>query len=481
MLCEGTYPYFKGGVSVWTHNLISSLKEFEFIVVSIIANPFYEPMYKPPKNVIKLISVPLWGTELVREYAEGVGIKETIVRSWKTKERSIKTEFIPHLKTLLEEIKHGGRNPKLIGECLYEMHAFLSKRDYKKVFRSKAVWNIIREHLIEDPLYRHIKTSSLIDMARIIQHLLRILAYKYPEVDLCHSSAAAFCGIPAVITKIENNTPYILTEHGVYFRERMLDAVRMTDKLVERIFWVNFYKAIATLNYYYADKLLPVCNFNVNWELELGVPTSKVEVIYNGVNIEKFKPIDLKLDDIPRIVMIGRIDKLKDIVNLIEAMVYVVKEFKDAVCEIYGPVDDEEYFELCKELVKQLKLEKNVLFMGATNKPEIAYNRATIVVQPSLSEGFPFSVVEAMACGKPVVATDVGGVKEALGEAGVIVPPRSPKDLAEAIIALLKDEKTRDEIGRKARERAEKLFSYQRFIEDYKRVYIEVISERRLK
>ena len=480
MLTEGTYPYFKGGVSTWTNDLITNLREFEFIVAAVLPTPFFKPCYNLPRNVIGLASIPLWGTELVKEF-HGESIKMMIKRRLNTRDWEIKRQFTPHFRRFIREVKDGGKNPEAIAQSLYEMHLFLREHDYKRTFRSRYVWDVIRQELVKDPLFQNLSVSSVVEISRIVQHLLRALAYEYPEVDLCHSSAAAFCGIPAVLLKMEFGIPYLLTEHGIYFRERALDAVRGMEGVVEKILWMNLYRAIVGLNYHYADKILPVCRFNVDWEKEFKVPPEKIEVIYNGVDVRRFRPIQVSDDaEAKRVVVMARIDRLKDIMNIIDAMGYVVNEHNDAFCQIFGPIEDEVYYEQCLNRIRELGLENYISFMGPTDIPEVEYNRAMVVAQPSLSEGFPYTIIEAMACGKPVVATDVGGVREALGECGIVVPPRSPKLLAEGIIRLLDDPELRESMGGMARVRAVKLFPHERFIEDYRRVYVQAVSEWKL-
>jgi glycosyltransferase involved in cell wall biosynthesis len=101
-----------------------------------------------------------------------------------------------------------------------------------------------------------------------------------------------------------------------------------------------------------------------------------------------------------------------------------------------------------------------------------------VFVLPSLWEGLPNVVLEVMACGKPVVATAVDGTPEAVvdGETGLLVPPRDPKALAEAIIKLLGDEKNIKTMGMKGRERVEQTFSLEtqidRFVELYEKLYL---------
>ncbi|RLI26583.1 MAG: hypothetical protein DRO52_02290 [Candidatus Hecatellales archaeon] len=477
MLTEGTYPYVKGGVSTWTHNLISSLDEFKFVVVAVVANPYVDLLYEPPRNVVRLIMVPLWGTELLEEYVD-----TSLLRLVKPKpsRKTIREEFLPAFSTFLSEVKSGGKNVEKLGESLSEMHHFFKRYNYKTVFKSEEVWEAFSRQLVEDPLYASLKTSSLIRFGRLIQHLFRVLAYDFPEVDLCHSSVASFCGIPAIVLKMERGVPYLLTEHGVYFRERILDLVKESGTLAERFFWLNLYRAVVRLNYHYADKILPVCGFNVRWEVEFGIAKEKIEIIYNGVDVERFRPRPELEEEKPLIVVMGRVNKLKDMVNVIEAMEYVVGEIPDARCEIIGPIEDKAYHEVCLKRLGELGLEGKVVFKGPSESPEFDYNRARVVAQPSISEGFPFTVVEAMACGKPVVATDVGGVREALEGCGIIVPARDPKRLGEALIQVLIDEKLRRELGEKARRRVVELFSYQRFLTEYRRVYLEAVSKRKL-
>jgi len=460
--------------------LTSNLKEYEFIIYSLLTKPLSKLAYQVPENVKSVLSIPLWGTEYPKEHLKHITVKDLVKLSLETKESDIRERFAPHFKTFIEEIKVGGRNPEALGEALAGMHDFLIRHSFRKTFRSPHIWNIFLEEIMEDELYSNMRVYFLIRVAKIISHVLRILSYPYPEADLYHSSAAAICGLIGVVKKIKSEAPYIVTEHGIYFRERILDVYEDMS-IPEKIFWLNIYRAISLVNYYYADKILPVCEFNISWEKEFGISSDKIEKIYNGVDVDRFKPMDVKVEeDIKPIVVMSRVEKLKDILNIIEAMKYVSEEDKKVRCEIYGPIIDEEYFNTCLKRIQRLGISDKVQFLGRTDKPELAYNRAQVVVQPSLSEAFPFTVIEAMACGKPVVATDVGGVKEAVGEAGIIVPPRSPKKLAEGILLLLGDEKLRKELSRIGRERVLKLFTYQKFIEDYRRVYLEIASEHRI-
>jgi len=175
------------------------------------------------------------------------------------------------------------------------------------------------------------------------------------------------------------------------------------------------------------------------------------------------------------VVSVTRIDPLKDIINLIEAMNYVASEIPEVRCYIYGPAIDHRYMDQCEARVGDLGLKDHVKFMGYISNPEMAYNRGWVVVQPSMSEGAPIALIEAMACGKPVVATDVGGVSEVLGDAGILVPPRNPRALARGILKVLLDEELARGLGLRARMRVLRKFPIWRIVKEYREIYRELI------
>ena len=100
-----------------------------------------------------------------------------------------------------------------------------------------------------------------------------------------------------------------------------------------------------------------------------------------------------------------------------------------------------------------------------------AYQAGSIVVLCSVSEGFPYSLIEAMTCGRACVATDVGGVTEALGDTGLVVPPRSPERLARACLTLLRDDRMRRRLGSAARARALEYFTVDEAINTFDEIY----------
>ena len=122
-------------------------------------------------------------------------------------------------------------------------------------------------------------------------------------------------------------------------------------------------------------------------------------------------------------------------------------------------------------MIAELALEETFLFLGHHANPAELYLEGDLCVLSSISEAFPYTVLEAMACARPVVATDVGGVREALEGFGIVVPPRDPEALGRAVIRLLEDDQLRLELGRHARAEVLAKYRISESVRAYRRLY----------
>jgi len=463
-------------VSTWAHNLISGLPELDFWILSIVGNPHVRLRYKLPPNVKDMTVKPLWGTELTEEY-DRVSLGESLRKRLRTTAHVTAREFAPHFKALMEQVSVGAVEPAKVALSLVGIYDFFQRYDYKKALRSKIVWETFLNEVGDDDFYCNISVLDLIETCRILGHFLLVLTYVPKDIDIVHSASASLAAIPAILLKVKFGRPFLLTEHGVYYRERLLDFVGYRNA-AHRILWINIARAISRTAYYYADKITSVCSFNIRWQKELLPPLDKIEVVYNGVDPQRFRPIPRpgKRTEETCIVMIGRVNRLKGPLNLIEAMSHVAKSYPAVKCKIYGEVDDEDYYAACQRRVRELGLEGIISFEGVTDRPEEAILEADVVAVPSIAEGFPYAVVESMACAKPIVGSDVGGLREAVGDAGILVPSASPVRLAKALLMVLEDEALRRTLSARARQRVEKYFAYNRFIADYRRIYTELLT-----
>jgi glycosyltransferase involved in cell wall biosynthesis len=154
-----------------------------------------------------------------------------------------------------------------------------------------------------------------------------------------------------------------------------------------------------------------------------------------------------------------------------------VREVKpETRLRIFGTASKENrgYLKVCEDLADSLGLGDSVTFEGHVESVLDAYHAGDVVLLTSISEGFPYTLIEAMAAGKATVATDVGGVREATGGAGIIVPPRDPQRMADACLIFLNDIGLRNLVGRAARERILSRFTLDHSLAVFGDLYREV-------
>jgi tetratricopeptide (TPR) repeat protein len=177
---------------------------------------------------------------------------------------------------------------------------------------------------------------------------------------------------------------------------------------------------------------------------------------------------------IPTVVTVARIDPIKDLVTLIRAAEKVKEKLPEVRFLIYGSISVPSYYEECLQLIQKLGLEQTVKFAGHTSNIMQAYHAGDVVALSSISEAFPYSVIEAMMSGKAVVTTDVGGIGEALGDTGILVDPRNSVQLAEGLLKLLENERLRNSLGEEARRRALDYFTLDQVLEHYYKSYVKL-------
>lgn len=212
-------------------------------------------------------------------------------------------------------------------------------------------------------------------------------------------------------------------------------------------------------------------------ERVLGV-TRAIEVIPVGVDTALFRPMEPQERYLPgrgfKILTVARLHRYKGLEYVITALRFLREQHRAAMLYILGSGPEEEYL---KRTVKRLGLEQAVTFLH-TSLPNyempLVYNECDVYVQPSIIEPYGIAVVEAMACGKPVIGTRVGGMSDTIkdGETGFIVAPGNAEELAERI-AILMDEKKRVELGLRARKWVVEHFEWRVIGQKYHEVIVE--------
>ena len=478
---EGTYPFYSGGVSTWCHQLTHGLADIDFSILAVVTNPFPLPKYGLASNVRAVIKVPQWGLLQPAEYSCHQPTSMVLRNFWNTTPRVIGARFKPLFERFLALLFSPGCDKDELGKALLELQSYFQHYDYQKTMNSVDAWDVL-QHAVhatwecrplaaENPTLAEVKESY-----RLLYHLLMVLHFPIPFADITHSSAASFCGLPCVLAKLARGTPYLLSEHGIYLREQYLNLRRQVKSLFVRWILYRLVENVVELNYHFADVVSPVCAYNSRWEKHLGVAPNRIQVIFNGVDPETFCPSKRQHSDRALVSTVGGIYPLKGQLELIDAAAMLKPRFDNLEVRFYGAPTDREYFDGCMRKVADLQLENCVTFAGSTKEPWKVYNDADVVAFSSISEAFPYAVVEAMSCGAAIVATDVGGVREALGDCGLLVPARKPHAMAEAISFLLRNEAERQRLGRMGRARALKHFTEEQFLSAYGSAYHKLLS-----
>ncbi len=201
---------------------------------------------------------------------------------------------------------------------------------------------------------------------------------------------------------------------------------------------------------------------------DFSVPAAQVHTIANGIDLKRFAMTDeqkrrherqhLGLQASPVIGIIARLSDVKGIDILIKAMPRVLKEYPGAVAVIAGQGPEEAYL---KKLTLDLRLTEHVLFRDFIDEPQDLLCAFDVFVMPSLMEGLGLSVIEAQACGIPVIVSKVGGLIDLVedGQSGFLTAVHDPEALAGRIIAILRDPDLAQRMAAKARTKVEHHFS----------------------
>jgi glycosyltransferase involved in cell wall biosynthesis len=270
------------------------------------------------------------------------------------------------------------------------------------------------------------------------------------------------------------NKPLVLTQHNTFIEyNNIFDQVELLNDL-----------SIGKQNLNLADRIIAVSQATKEYMLRLGVKPKKVEVVYNGVDLTKFRPIIGKREEmrkkigvsqdaivvltVRRLVYKNGIDTLMDCANS------VIRKNRKIVFLVVGDGPDLNSVRL---EIKRLGIESNFRLVGFVSDQDLPsyYNAADLFVLPSKSgEGLPLVVLESMASGLPVIATNVGGIKEILiDDYGQLVPPNRPDLLATSVLDFVE---INDAPGKKElRARVEEKFNWETNVERLVEIYEELI------
>lgn len=489
LLAEGTYPYVKGGVSSWIHQLIRGLpnKRFGICFLGSFEKDYEGIQYEFPDNLVHL------EVHYLFQESEDPPISQR---------GHIEKEAI----AALDDLHTGMATRESLPERITRESFFTKDVTFENFLYSYDTWEFIRKY------YKKGKHNTpFIDYfwtVRSMHRPLWILASivrNLPKTSILHSPSTGYGGFVGMLASYQKNIPFLITEHGIYTRERKIDLLTADwityhplallgtpyeDNYIKDL-WIRFFQKIAALSYDRAYQIISLFSGAQQVQIAFGADPAKTRIIPNGVDVDGLgKLVKLREEHVPPVIgFIGRVVSIKDVKTLIRAVRIVVDKLKTVECWIIGPDDeDPEYARECKEMVKALKLENHVKFLGFQNIRDML-PKIGILTLTSISEGMPLVVLEAFAAGVPAVTTDVGSCRDliygglndedkGLGAAGIVTPIADPGKIGEAFISMLTDEKAWKKAQKVALERVNRFYREESFLETYDKLYDELLESK---
>lgn len=464
MLTEGTYPHIHGGVSTWCDQLVRGMPEVDFNVLALTGSGREPVTWELPPNVYRHTAFPLWGPApgrrplLGKERRRFIDVYERFLLSMLDPESGC--DFTQGLYALARLARAGRLSAALRSEA--------ALRSLMWIWTMPHLQTAAARPTVHDAL-----TAT-----DLLEHALRPLSARLPEDCVAHAVSSGLATLPALAAQHFDGVPFLLTEHGIYLRERYLGYRTGEQTWPVKSVILSFYRELNSMGYRQADLITPCNQYNRRWEERGGAPVDRIRTVYNGVDPNLF-PHAGPDPEVPTLSWCGRVDPIKDLETLIRAYAMVRAELPEVRLRLFGPVPagNEDYRTRLEKLAAELGVADGISYEGRVSDVAGAYAAGSVVMLSSISEGFPFSLIEAMSCGRATVSTDVGGVREAVGDAGLVVPPREPALMAEATLALLRDEAYRTGLGARARSRVVDQFTLHRSVDGFRQIYLELAGD----
>ncbi|MER5790918.1 DUF3492 domain-containing protein [Streptomyces sp. NPDC001980] len=525
LVTEGGYPYVGGDAGLWCDRLVRGLgrHEFDLYALSRTRRQEDEGWLPLPSHVSRVRTAPLWTADedgvrygrrarrrFAESYSEFVGVLCAGPAAYGTDDgdgavglngpdgsngpgdavgpRAVPDSLTDRFGNALHGLAELARDE---GGLAGALRSDTAVRALERACRAPGALGTARDARVPD----------LLAVAAHLERALRPLSLDWygddglGAADLCHATAGGPAALAGLLAGHFSGVPLLVTEYGVQLRAHYLAAGPDAATPAVRALLAAFHGRLAAEVYRRAAIITPGNAHARRWQERCGADRARIRTVHPGMEAARFTEVGEAPDraDPDTLVWVGRIEPAKDLVSLLHAFAEVRKEEPKARLRVVGaPAGPagEAYLGHCRALAAQLFPDEaegvhavgdNPVSFDEIGGPEAptladAYASGAVVVLSSVVEGFPVGLVEAMFCGRATVSTDVGAVVEAIGGTGLVVPPRNPRALAEACVALLRDPERRERLGAAARARALELFTVEQNIAAFHSIYLEIVS-----
>ena len=456
IISEGCYPYVVGGVSGWVHSMIQTFPKQEFILLSVIASREQSGRfaYKLPENVKEVhedyLQDSYWGS-VNKQHKSRLTPKEYHSL------RSLMLDQNVEWSVLFDYFRNNNVsiNQLLMGEDFYHAAVDCYNLQYPDIVFSDFLWTMRSMYL---PLFL-------------------ALSMEVPKADIYHAVSTGYAGIIGSMGKYFHNGQLIISEHGIYTREREEELIKA--EWVQRTYkkiWIRQFKKMSKVAYETADVVTGLYKHASELQEELGCPKEKLLITPNGIDYKRFENLPAAKAQDADYINIGailRVAPIKDVKTMIQAFAYAKKRCPKLKLWIMGPYDEEpEYAAECFKMAQQLEI-SDIEFTGRIQVTDYL-GRMDMTILTSISEGQPLTILESFAARVPVIATDVGncrgllyGEDDDFGKAGILTHIMNIEEIGNAMVYLAENPKARKQMADVGYRRLMRKYK----IEDMKKTY----------
>jgi glycosyltransferase involved in cell wall biosynthesis len=300
-----------------------------------------------------------------------------------------------------------------------------------------------------------------------------VIGTEMPEADLYHAISTGYAGLAGVVAKLRGKKPLLLTEHGLYHKEREMEIKRASYvRGYQRDMWISMYYSLSRVCYRYADLIIALFEYNRRRQIELGAEEDKAIVIPNGIDIPRFSSVVREKREGFHVGLVGRVVPIKDIKTFILMAKIVAEAIPEARFWCIGPTDeDPAYFEDCRALVESFQLSSRFTFTGKADV-RAHYAFLDVLLLTSVREAQPLVILEAYAAGVPVVSTRVGNVAELLDyDERFLAASKDAAKLAQAVRYVHDHPSEMNDLAKKNREKVNRFYDKAAVYARYREIY----------
>lgn len=445
IVSEGCYPYTVGGVSSWIHSMINAFPNLEFVLVNIVSSREQRGKfaYALPEHV----------TEVYEVYLQD---KDWSLKRWHKRSRmKLKEAERQALRSLM-------LNRKVEWDVLFDM--FQNKEISTDALLMGEDFFRIAVEVYEERYTQIMFSDFLWTLRSMYVPLFLVMQQELPQADVYHCVATGYAGIIAGMARWAYGSKLLLSEHGIYTREREEELIRATwlDGLYKDI-WIEQFHKMSKMIYERADVVTSLHPEARKLQVQLGCPEDKTQIIPNGIDVARLEDLPGKTPEEEGMIYVGavlRVTQIKDVKTMLYAFADAKKRVPNLKLWVMGSMSEEpEYAQECVALAKTLEIE-DTEFTGAVDIREYL-GKMDFTILTSISEGQPLTVLESYAAKKPVIATDVGDCRgliygegrDSFGAAGILTHIMNQEEITSAIVELALSPEKRREMGERGYQR----------------------------